>query len=70
MGGLARIAKMYGGMVINGKEYVWDYARDEAVPKSDMTREQWAASEKAKYAALQAEVESVRAQPDTGDGHE
>lgn len=36
MGGLARIAKMYGGIVVNGKRFVWDYDADEAVPESDM----------------------------------
>ena len=36
MAGLARICRMYGGMEINGKKYVWDYARDEAVPEDEM----------------------------------
>ena len=36
MAGLARIAKMYGGMTVNGKKYVWDYAIDKAVPAEDM----------------------------------
>ena len=36
MAGLARIAKMYGGMKINGQMFVWDYVADEAVPESEM----------------------------------
>lgn len=36
MAGLARIAKMYGGMTINGKRWVWDYDADKAVPESEM----------------------------------
>lgn len=36
MSGLARIAKMYGGMTINGKNYLWDYAQDKAVPAEEM----------------------------------
>ena len=36
MAGLARIAKMYGCMRINGKLFVWDYAADCAVPEAEM----------------------------------
>lgn len=52
MAGLARIAKMYGGIKINGKDYVWDYAKDEAVPAEEMPvgSDRWKESEKAKYA--------------------
>ena len=51
MAGLARIAKMYGGIVINGKKYVWDYVADKAVPESEMPfgSDRHKASEKAKY---------------------
>ena len=49
MSGLARIAKMYGGMVINGKKYVWDYAQDKAVPKEEMTRDRHILSERARW---------------------
>ena len=36
MAGLARICKLYGAMVINGKRYVWDYAADRAVLEKTM----------------------------------
>ncbi len=50
MGGLRRIAKMHGGIVINGTRYVWDYVADEAVPEGDMPlgSERWKASERAR----------------------
>lgn len=54
MGGLARILKMYGSMVVtdaSGKKAVWiyDYANNKARLKSDMNKEELAANEKAKY---------------------
>lgn len=50
MAGLRMIAKMYGGIVINDKRFVWDYARDEAVPEAEMKpgSVRWVASEIAK----------------------
>jgi len=52
MGGLARICKAYGAMVIQGVRYVWDYAKDEAVPEKDMPlgSELWLESERARFA--------------------
>jgi hypothetical protein len=32
MSGLARVAKLYGGIVINGQRFVWDYKKNKAVP--------------------------------------
>lgn len=51
MSGLRRIARMYGGMVINGTRYVWDYATEEPVREADMPlgSERWKASEAARY---------------------
>ena len=51
MGGLARLCKLYGAMVVNGTRYVWDYAADAAVPESEMPEgsERWQASERAKW---------------------
>jgi hypothetical protein len=49
MAGLQRICKLYGAMVIQGKRYVWDYARDIAVLESDMTDEQRNESERTKW---------------------
>ena len=56
MGGLARICKLYGGMdvTIKGETVKWryDYERDEPRLESEMTKEEIAASEKAKWAAI------------------
>ena len=62
MAGLARICKMYGGMEINGTKYVWDYARDEAVPEDEMPHgsKRRRESEEAKFKALQQEIDNVR----------
>lgn len=51
MAGLRRICKLYGGMVVNGERYVWDYAADEPVLASEMPEggERWKASEQAKW---------------------
>jgi hypothetical protein len=48
MAGLKNLCKMYGSMKINGVEWIWDYARDCAVLKSEMTKEQEKASIQAK----------------------
>jgi hypothetical protein len=52
MSGLRRICKMYGAMTIQGVEWVWDYATDEPRIKSEMTKEQLAASERAKWTGV------------------
>lgn len=52
MSGLRRICKMYGAIKIQGVEWVWDYATDEPRIKSEMTKEQWAASERAKFTGV------------------
>lgn len=51
MTGIARIAKMFGGITINGKKYVWDYAQNKAVPKEEMPpgSERHRLSERAKW---------------------
>lgn len=52
MAGLRRIAKFYGGMVINGVRFVWDYAADEPVRETEMPigSDRHKTSERAKYA--------------------
>lgn len=49
--GLQRVCKLIGGLRINGKLFVWDYAADVAVPEDEMPHgsERWKASERAKY---------------------
>lgn len=57
MAGLARICKMCGGMKFKDKdgnvvEWIYDYARDEPRLKEEMTKEEMAASEKAKWEGI------------------
>lgn len=54
MAGLRRICKMYGGMTVDGKKFVWDYAADEPVPADEMKMgsDRWKASERARHAAM------------------
>lgn len=54
MGGLARICKMYGSIEVsdeNGKKitWLWDYKNDKPRLKSEMTKEEIAESNKAKW---------------------
>jgi hypothetical protein len=54
--GLKRILKLYGAMSVsangNTERWVWDYAENRSRLQKEMTKEQWAASEKAKYEQL------------------
>lgn len=55
--GLARICKMHGSMEVsdaNGEKviWLWDYANDKPRLKEEMTKEEIAASEKAKWNKL------------------
>ena len=56
MGGLRRLTKLYGGMVVQGVHHVWDYVADEPVLQSEMPvgSQRWKASEKAKWEAVKA----------------
>lgn len=54
MGGLKRVAKIYGGMNVTDKdgnttEWIYDYATDQMKKRSEMTEEEFRASEKAKW---------------------
>ena len=54
MGGLAKLCKLYGSINVtdaDGKTitWVWDYANDKPRLKSEMTKEELMASEKAKW---------------------
>jgi len=55
MGGLGKILKVYGQMLVRGDDgksvlWVWDYATNSARVKSAMSREELANSERAKWA--------------------
>jgi len=54
MAGLARICKMYGSMEVSdasGKKvtWLWDYVNDKPRLKSEMSKEEIKASERAKW---------------------
>jgi len=60
MAGLKNIAKLFGSMSVTNSSgettvWVWDYAKDKAVRKEEMSHEDWMASEKAKWAKLREE---------------
>lgn len=62
MGGLRRIAKLYGGMKVIDRDgssvrYVWDYVADDLVTEAEMPvgSERHKASEKAKWSAAIAD---------------
>lgn len=61
MSGLRRIAKAYGGIILQGKQYVWDYVADDCVPEHEMPTgsERRKASERKRWAAVK---ESLTAQ--------
>lgn len=55
--GFQRILKIYGEMKVtdskgNSVTHVWDYANDKSRIKGEMTKEEIAASEKAKWMQL------------------
>ena len=54
MGGLSKVLKLYGQMSVIDKDgnkatWVWDYANEKPRLKSDMTKDEFAASEKIKW---------------------
>ena len=59
--GFQKILKIYGEMKAtdnkgNSISYVWDYANDKARIKGEMTKEEIAASEKAKWMQLRKQA--------------
>lgn len=52
MAGLRKLLKAYGEMKVQGILWVWDYAKDAPRKKDEMTKEEWAASEKAKWKSI------------------
>jgi hypothetical protein len=63
MAGLARICKMYGSMEVsdaNGNKVtlVWDYANDKPRVKTEMTKEEIIASEKAKWMGVKSHLDA------------
>lgn len=61
MGGLARICKLYGQIDTtdeygNKAVWLWDYANDKPRLKSEMTKEEIMASEKAKWMGIKRQI--------------
>lgn len=62
MAGLAKLCKMYGSMEVsdaNGKKvtWLWDYANDKPRLKTEMTKEEIMASEKAKWNNIKTQLD-------------
>jgi len=57
MGGISKICKMYGSIKIQGYLWLWDYVNDKPRLKSEMTKEEIKASEKAKWGNIKKETE-------------
>jgi len=65
MGGLARICKMYGKIKMtdtNGKKvtWIWDYVNDQPRLKTEMTKDEIAASEKAKWMNIKSQLDAEK----------
>ena len=65
MGGLARICKMYGSMEAsdaNGKKviWLWDYVNDKPRLKTEMSKDEIMASEKAKWSAVKSQLDTEK----------
>lgn len=50
--GLQKLCKMYGKVKFDGVTWVWDYHNDEPKLESEMSKEDLALSEKAKWSRL------------------
>lgn len=59
MAGLRRICKQFGRLEVNGVLWVWDYALDLPRKASEMTHEELAASEKAKWTKIKEQMNTV-----------
>lgn len=57
--GLRRVAKLYGGITINGKKYVWDYANDRPILEKSMTPQRWELSELARSSQMRTPLQCV-----------
>lgn len=56
------ICKTYGGMIIRGEKWLWDYAQDKPRRESEMMAEKKAASEKKKLMKAKAESDKLNQQ--------
>jgi hypothetical protein len=61
MTGIQKICRMYGRMKLKGPNgedemWLWDYVNEKARPEKEMTKEEIAASEKAKWMQVKKEL--------------
>lgn len=56
MAGLAKICKLYKSLVVNGVTWLYDYAQDKPRLKSEMTKDEIKASEKAKWMQIKNDL--------------
>jgi hypothetical protein len=59
--GLQRVLKSVGSMIVQGEDgknvvWMWDYVNDKARLKSEMTKEELNASEKAKWEGIKKTI--------------
>lgn len=65
MGGLVRVCKMYGSMDVTGTDgkkvtWLWDHANDKPRLKTEMTKEEITASEKAKWMSIKSQLDAEK----------
>jgi len=61
MSGLQRLLKVYGSMIVKGNDgknavWLWDYANDQPKLKSEMSKEEILASERAKWTVIKKQI--------------
>lgn len=61
MAGLRMIAKIYGGIIINGVHYYYDEVRDDFFTEEEMTAERKILSEKKKWERVKKRIEEENA---------
>ena len=55
--GIKMLAELYGGMILNGVEYVYNYDTEDLVEKSKFTKEQREKSERKKFERIKSEMD-------------
>jgi hypothetical protein len=61
MAGLRMIAKMYGGVVLNGVTMIYDEVRGDFYTEEEMTPERKMASEKKKWERIKRKIDEANA---------
>lgn len=56
--GMLKLCKMYGRVKFGEDYYIWDHVQNKPVKETELTKEQWEASEKAKWQEHQKQMET------------